>query len=91
MAAVDQDGTLAYFSNYGPSVPIAAPGVNILSACYLPATRGRTCTSNSTLYSGTSQASEWPARTGWGRGGSRGRWVGGMRASFGAGIERRTR
>ena len=57
VAAVDQTGTLATFSNYGLSVPIAAPGVNILSACYLPAARG-TCASSTVLMSGTSQASE---------------------------------
>ncbi len=58
VAAVDESNFLATFSNYGPLVPLAAPGVDILSAC----TEGRLmgflefCEGGTIPMSGTSMA-----------------------------------
>jgi subtilisin family serine protease len=51
VAAVDSTLTLASFSNYGPAVPIAAPGVGIRSSVY-----SATSTSAESTWSGTSMA-----------------------------------
>lgn len=51
VAAVDSTLTLASFSNYGPAVPIAAPGVGIRSSVF-----SATSTSAEATFSGTSMA-----------------------------------
>lgn len=56
VAAIDQDGALASFSNYGAtSVDIAAPGVNILSSYINP----------TVVYEGTGSYGSWSMSGGW--------------------------
>jgi subtilisin family serine protease len=56
VAATDNTGTLASFSNYGASVPIAAPGVGIRSSVY-----SNSSTEALAVWSGTSMASPFVA------------------------------
>jgi subtilisin family serine protease len=51
VAATDSSNALAYFSNFGADVPIAAPGVGIRSSLW-----SSTSTSAEAVYSGTSMA-----------------------------------
>ncbi len=62
VAAVDSTGTLWTGSNWGNGVQIAAPGVNVLSACYAAPFANDQCPDSRRIQqTGTSQAGRWRA------------------------------